>query len=246
VSEEEPVIIRKNNLFRLSGDLEQYPAGIIIPVYKPIEWTSTDVVRKIKFRAARYFRKKNIKVGHAGTLDPLATGVLVICLGRATKKSEQLQTVPKEYVAEFTFGATTPSFDREKEIDATFPFEHITRGDIEEALVHFTGEQDQVPPVFSAKFIDGSRAYDMARAGRTVKLKPSRITIYSMDLMNFDPPVASVRIKCSKGTYIRAVARDLGTALKSGAYMTALERVSAGGFDIADALSPDEVVGKVL
>ena len=160
--------IDKDNLQPLGGNIDDYPGGIVLPFDKPYRWTSADVVRKVKFIAQKHFHKKNLKVGHAGTLDPLATGVLLVCLGKATKQAEALQAEKKEYIAQIELGATTPCFDMEKEIDCTYPFEHITREMVEAAIPGFLGEQDQIPPVFSAKLIDGTRAYEMARAGEEV------------------------------------------------------------------------------
>ncbi len=202
---------------RLSGNLEDYPHGIVIPLDKPYGWTSADAVRKIKFMTQRYFGLKNIKVGHAGTLDPLATGILLICLGKATKVAEHLQAGEKGYIAEITFGSTTPSFDLEKEIDAYFPFEHINQELIEARLPLFLGEQNQIPPIFSAKLIDGKRAYEIARAGGNEEMKASKINIMELEVISYKAPVLILRIRCSKGTYIRSLARDLGSALESGA-----------------------------
>lgn len=234
--------IQKNSLQELSHNLEDYPGGIVLPLDKPLKWTSADAVRKIKFLAQKHFRQKNIKVGHAGTLDPLATGILLICLGKATKQAESLQSQPKEYIAEITLGATTPSYDLEKEIDATYPYEHITRDAVETVLANMTGEQDQIPPVFSAKLIDGIRAYEKARAGVEVEMKPSRITIYELEIIDFTLPVLVIRIKCSKGTYIRSLARDIGLALNSGGHLTGLTRSASGNFSIGNALEMDDIV----
>jgi tRNA pseudouridine55 synthase len=227
----------------LSDNLENYPEGIVIPLDKPYGWTSADAVRKIKFQAQRYFKLKNIKVGHAGTLDPLATGILLICLGKATKQAETLQAGEKEYLAEITFGSTTPSFDLEKEIDAYFPYEHITSGLINDTLKNFLGEQDQIPPMFSAKMVDGSRAYDIARSGGISELKPSRITIYDLEMISWKSPLLLLRVHCSKGTYIRSIARDLGTAMKSGGHLSGLIRVRSGEFIIKNCLKMEEIEG---
>ena len=180
----------------LSGNIDDYPQGIIIPVDKPYRWTSADVIRKIKFMAQRHFGKRNLKVGHAGTLDPLASGVLLVCIGKATKLAEELQAAPKQYLAGIAFGATTPSYDREKEIDAVFSLEGVSRESLEAALPQFIGEQWQIAPLFSAKNIDGVRAYEMARklykAGKPIDsslLKASRINIYSLKLTAYDIPL---------------------------------------------------------
>ncbi|MBE6230323.1 MAG: tRNA pseudouridine(55) synthase TruB [Bacteroidales bacterium] len=235
-------VIEKGSLQKLSHNIDDYPGGVVIPLDKPLKWTSADAVRKIKFLAQKHFRKRNIKVGHAGTLDPLATGVLLICLGKATKQAEALQAQQKEYIAEITLGATTPSYDLEKEIDATYPYEHITLDAVKRVLEEMVGEQDQIPPIFSAKLIDGTRAYEMARAGEEVVMKPARITIYALEIMDFSLPKLVVRVKCSKGTYIRSLARDIGAALDSGGHLTGLIRSASGGFTVSNSLSMEEVV----
>jgi len=226
----------------LSRNIEDYPAGFLLTVDKPYRWTSADVVRKVKFTLKRHFHH-DIKVGHAGTLDPLATGVLVICAGKTTKMAEQLQAEKKEYIAEITLGATTPSFDLEKEIDARFPFEHITKESVEELLIRMTGAQEQYPPIYSAKYIDGTRAYEKARQGEDVELKPAHIEIYDMELLDFDLPIIRIRVECSKGTYIRALARDIGSALDSGGHLSALRRTASGGFRIEDCLDMETFTG---
>lgn len=237
--------IDKDNLQPLGNNIDDYPGGIVLPFDKPYRWTSADVVRKVKFIAQKHFHKKNLKVGHAGTLDPLATGVLLVCLGKATKLAEMLQAEQKEYIAQIELGATTPCFDMEKEIDCTYPYEHITREMVEAAIPGFLGEQDQVPPVFSAKLIDGTRAYEMARAGEQVVMKPARITIYEMEILEFELPRLVLRIKCSKGTYIRSIARDMGKALGSGGYLSGLVRTQSGGFHVRKALSMEDV-GEIM
>ena len=305
----------------LSRNIEDYPEGIIIPIDKPYRWTSADVIRKVKFAAIRHFGKKNLKVGHAGTLDPLATGVLLVCIGKATKLAETLQSHDKEYVAGITFGATTPSYDLEKEIDRFFPHEHITADAVAEALPAFIGEQDQIAPLFSAKSVDGVRAYELARklyrtmersdsddplsSSRTVSLagsgmsspslpshgsddgadidaaakellRVSRINISELELVEFchdsrggrvsattaaetinqgasgrinvtdnsalGLPRAVVRMACSKGTYVRAFARDLGEALGSGAHLDSLQRSRSGIFRVEDALTVEQAI----
>ena len=224
----------------LSDKIEDYPEGIVILLDKPYRWTSADAVRKIKFQLQNHFHNKKIKVGHAGTLDPLATGILLICVGKATKMAETLQSHEKEYIATMEFGATTPSYDLEKEIDTFFPHEHITYKDIEHSIKQFIGEQEQIPPIFSAKLIDGVRAYELARAGEEVIMRPSTISISEIELLSFERPterpIAKIRIRCSKGTYIRAFARDLGLALGSGGYLTALTRTKSGNFNIDDSI----------
>ncbi len=233
--------VEKDTLRVLGTNIEEYPDGIVIPVDKPYRWTSADVVRKVKFIAQRHFHKKNLKVGHAGTLDPLATGVLLVCIGKATKQAEALQAEQKEYIASIELGATTPCFDLEKEIDKRYPYEHITREMVEGVLPRFIGEQEQVPPVFSAKLIDGTRAYEMARAGEEVVMKPARITIYELEIMEFELPRLVLRVKCSKGTYIRSLARDVGEALESGGHLTGLVRTASGGFSVEKALDMEDI-----
>ena len=268
----------------LSDNIGDYPEGIILPIDKPYRWTSADVIRKVKFAAARHFHKKNLKVGHAGTLDPLATGVLLVCIGPATKLAEELQRHDKEYIAGISFGATTPSYDLEKEIDRYYPYDHVTEETLRAVLPSFLGEQEQVAPLFSAKSVDGVRAYELARRqykqalregtdfshADTGLLSRQRIRIDAMELLSFRPegiasqalseeqgasrrinvtdnsalglPHADVRIACTKGTYIRALARDLGEALDTGAHLDALCRTRTGGFRIEDALTLDQAL----
>jgi tRNA pseudouridine55 synthase len=272
----------------LSRNIEDYPDGIIIPIDKPYRWTSADVIRKVKYAAIRHFGKKNLKVGHAGTLDPLATGILLVCIGKATKLAETLQSHDKEYIAGITFGATTPSYDLEKEIDRMFPYEHITAESILEVLPAFIGEQDQVAPLFSAKSVDGVRAYELARKlhkeGKTLDeaaqelIRTARINITELELLEFNAagsgcglknrvyqttitsassrinitdnsalglPHASIRMACSKGTYVRAFARDLGEALGSGAHLDSLQRSRSGIFKVEEALSVEQTLEKL-
>ena len=304
----------------LTRDIADYPEGIIIPIDKPYRWTSADVIRKVKYAAIRHFGKKNLKVGHAGTLDPLATGVLLVCIGKATKLAEELQSHDKEYVAGVTFGATTPSYDLEKEIDRFFPHEHISAESVENALPGFIGEQDQIAPLFSAKSVDGVRAYELARklykansessseqnseldTAAEQLLRLSKINITELELLNFamglasgesgfenratplaagggthevggvvfktaSPeaestnsassrinvtdnsalglPRAEIRMACSKGTYVRAFARDLGEALGSGAHLDSLQRSRSGIFRVENALSVEEAIQKL-
>lgn len=274
---------------RLSESIEDYPEGIIIPIDKPYRWTSADVIRKVKWAACRHFHKKNLKVGHAGTLDPLATGVLLVCIGKATKLAETLQKEGKEYLAGVSFGATTPSYDLEKAIDQEYPIEGVTELSIRKVLPQFLGEQEQVAPLFSAKSVDGVRAYELARKqyreahkektdvmtdfDHTVAgtLNKQVINISEMELLSFSPdgeeteliddglrpnprinvvdtsalhlPLAKIRIACSKGTYIRALARDLGESLGSGAHLNSLARTKSGGFTVENCLSVNEAMG---
>ena len=278
----------------LSESIEDYPEGIIIPIDKPYRWTSADVIRKVKWAACRHFHKKNLKVGHAGTLDPLATGVLLVCIGKATKLAETLQKEGKEYLAGVSFGATTPSYDLEKAIDQEYPVEGVTEESLREVLPRFLGEQEQIAPLFSAKSVDGVRAYELARKqyreahkektdvmtdfDHTVAetLNKQIINISEMELISFFPngkesgqessddglrpnprinvvdtsalhlPLATIRIKCSKGTYIRALARDLGEALGSGAHLNSLKRTKSGGFTVENSLSVNEAMGILI
>ena len=206
-----------------------FPEGYVAVIDKPLEWTSTDVVRKIKFRLNRMGYRK-IKVGHAGTLDPLATGILLVCIGRATKRVDELQAERKEYVAELMLGATTPSYDMEHPVDRTYPTDHITREKVLAALSSLTGERLQEPPVYSAKKIDGTRAYELARAGEEVAVRQALINIYEMEIVEYDLPRVRIRVRCSKGTYIRSLAGEIGQALGSGAHLTSLCRTRSGGF----------------
>jgi len=272
----------------LSGSIDDYPEGILIPVYKPYRWTSADVIRKLKWAACKHFGKKNLKVGHAGTLDPLATGVLIVCIGKATRLAETIQKEEKEYLAGISFGATTPSYDLEKAIDRMYPTDRVSEESVRLALKDSVGEQEQIAPLFSAKSVDGVRAYELARKqyrdARKDKtevmedfdhsiaetLHRQIITIYSAELVRFLPeglpaqvpqeglrpnprinvvdtsdlhlPHADIRIACSKGTYIRAFARDLGEALGTGAHLDSLCRTRSGGFRIEDALTVTEAM----
>lgn len=210
-----------------------FQAGQILAFDKPLTWTSFNLVAKVRWMISRHIGGK-IKVGHAGTLDPLATGVLIICTGKATKQIEQLQAGVKEYVATLKLGATTPSFDLEKDIDATYPTEHITLELVEQTLKQFVGEIMQVPPVFSAIKVDGKRAYDLARKGKDVELKAKPLRIDEIELLHYhqEQQELTIRVVCSKGTYIRALARDIGEALQSGAHLTALRRTRVGDIHV--------------
>lgn len=206
---------------------------------KPYEWTSFGLVAKVRYLLCKRLGVKKLKVGHAGTLDPLATGVLLVCTGKATKRIEELQAHTKEYVATLRLGATTPSFDLEKPVDAEYPTEHITREMVEETLVRFVGTIEQVPPVFSACKVNGSRAYDLARKGEEVELKAKTLVIDELELLRCELPEIVIRVVCSKGTYIRALARDIGEALHSGAHLTALRRMRIGDVKVEDCLKLD-------
>ncbi len=271
-----------------SRDIADYPEGIVLPIDKPFRWTSADVIRKVKYAAIKHFGKKNLKVGHAGTLDPLASGVLLVCIGAACKRAQELQDHEKEYLATLRFGATTPSYDLEKDADRFFPYEHITEEKVRAVLPSFLGEQEQVAPLFSAKSVDGVRAYELARklyrSGRLSELDSaalenlhrSRIVISEMELLSFRPagspalspveesvagtpsgrinladtshlglPEATIRIVCSKGTYIRALARDMGEALGSGAHLSTLIRTRTGSYSLSGAISLSEALSSL-
>ena len=222
----------------------EFPEGYVAVIDKPYEWTSADVVRKIKFQLRKCGYPK-IKIGHAGTLDPLATGILLVCIGRATKQVEALQSEEKEYVAELMLGATTPSGDMEHEVDQTYPTEHITREMVEEALKSLTGEREQLPPLYSAKKVQGVRAYEIARAGEEVELKRARINIYAMEILEYDMPRVKIRVECSKGTYIRSLAFEIGEELQSGAYLSSLRRTRSGEHSVELAHTLDEFMEKL-
>jgi len=215
--------------------------GEILYFNKPLRWTSFDLVNKFRYKLSRKLKVKKIKVGHAGTLDPLATGVMIICTGRATKRIEEFQYQTKEYVATLKLGETTPSFDLEKEVDAVYPTEHISRSMVEEVLTSFVGKIQQVPPVFSACKVDGKRAYDLARKGEEVELKAKTLVIDEIELLNCELPVIKIRVVCSKGTYIRALARDIGVALNSGAHLIALERTRIGDVTLDQCMNPEDI-----
>ena len=217
-----------------------FQEGVILAFDKPYRWTSFDVVGKVRWLICRHLGVKKLKVGHAGTLDPLATGVLIVCTGKATKRIEELQSGTKEYLATIRLGATTPSFDLEKPIDATYPTEHITREMVEQVLERFKGQIEQVPPTFSACKVDGKRAYKMARKGHEVELKPKTLVIDEIELTDCNLPDITVRVVCSKGTYIRALARDIGQALESGGHLIALRRTRVGDFKVEECLNPEK------
>lgn len=263
----------------LSRNIEDYPEGIIFAVDKPYRWTSADVIRKLKWAGCRCFGKRNLKVGHAGTLDPLATGILLVCIGKATKLAEQLQQHEKQYLASVSFGATTPSYDLEKEVDSFYPLEGVSEESLASILPNFIGEQDQVAPLFSAKSVDGVRAYETARkllresrlkgiayeeSEAVAALQTNHINISGIEMISFSNrqsptpvddgygrirvadisayqfPTAVLSVTCSKGTYIRALARDLGEALGSGAFLSGLRRIRSGFFTEKEALTIEE------
>ncbi|MDE5794750.1 MAG: tRNA pseudouridine(55) synthase TruB [Muribaculaceae bacterium] len=219
--------------------------GEIIGIDKPLGWTSFDAVKRVRGAIQRRLNVKKFKVGHAGTLDPLATGVLIICTGRSTRDIERLQNGTKEYIATIRLGATTPSFDLETEIDAEYPYEHITEEMIQEVLPNFVGNIMQVPPVYSAVKIDGKRAYKYARKGAEVELKAKPLVIDEIKMLPSILPELKLRIVCSKGTYIRALTRDIGKALNSGAHLTALCRTRVGNIRLEDCMSVDQAVEKI-
>ena len=218
-----------------------FVAGEIIPVYKPYTWTSFQIVNKVRYHLSKKYGIKRFKVGHAGTLDPLATGVLLLCTGKATKRIEELQKHTKEYEAEITLGATTPSYDMEHPVDATFPYEHITREMVENTLKQFIGDIAQRPPLFSACKVDGKRAYDLALKGSDMQLEPKQIRIDNIELLEFDLPKIRIRVTCGKGTYIRSLARDIGEALESGAYLSELTRTRVGEFKLTDCIKIEAI-----
>jgi tRNA pseudouridine55 synthase len=211
--------------------------GEIIYFNKPLRWTSFDVVNKVRYQIARFLEIKKIKVGHAGTLDPLATGVLIVCTGKATKRIHEFQSQTKEYIATLCVGATTPSFDLETKIDRTYETDHITKEWVEKTISTFVGNIEQIPPAFSACKIDGGRAYQLARKGQNVILKPKLLVIDEIELLSYHPQEIKIKVVCSKGTYIRALARDIGVALNSGAHLIRLERTRIGNITLNDCLN---------
>lgn len=216
-------------------------AGEVLFFNKPLTWTSFDLVNKFRYKLSRKLKVKKIKVGHAGTLDPLATGVMIVCTGKATKRIDEFQFQTKEYIATLKLGETTPSFDLEKEVDAVYPTEHITRELVEEVLKQFIGTIEQVPPVFSACKIEGKRAYELARNGEEVPLKAKTLVIDEIELLACELPVVKIRVVCSKGTYIRSLARDIGVALHSGAHLIALERTRVGDVTLDQCMNPEDI-----
>jgi tRNA pseudouridine55 synthase len=221
---------------------ETYLDGAVLYIDKPLTWTSFDVVNKIRMSLRHQLGIKKIKVGHAGTLDPLATGLVIICTGKATKQIMQFQDMDKAYIAQIRLGATTPSFDLETEIDHRYPWDHIDLEKIEQALVKLSGDQQQLPPVFSAKSVDGKRAYTMARKGKEVELKPQSVHISQLKLLASELPDITLQVDCSKGTYIRSLARDLGKMLESGAHLTGLRRTRIGPYSVDQAMSLENFI----
>ncbi|MCR5050824.1 MAG: tRNA pseudouridine(55) synthase TruB [Paludibacteraceae bacterium] len=215
--------------------------GEVLAFDKPLHWTSFDLVAKIRYALCKKLGRKKLKVGHSGTLDPLATGVVVVCTGKKTKLIDQLQYDVKEYEATLQLGATTPSYDMEQTVDVTYPTEHITRQLIDETIPHFVGEQWQTPPAYSAVWVNGKRAYELARKGEEVELKPKLLVIDEIEVLAFDAETMqlTIRVVCSKGTYIRALARDIGERLGSGAYLTALRRTRVGTIQVKDCYTID-------
>jgi tRNA pseudouridine55 synthase len=214
--------------------------GKVFLFNKPLYWTSFDLVNKVKSILKYQLKIKKIKVGHAGTLDPLATGLIIVCTGKETKNIESYQDQPKEYIAKLTLGATTPSYDLETEINARYPVDHIRKADLETILHEFQGTHMQMPPDFSARFVNGTRAYKLARMGETIALQPKEVSIHQISLISYTMPVIEIKVNCSKGTYIRSLARDIGIHLHSGAYLSGLVRTAIGNFFLKDALSIEE------
>lgn len=222
-----------------------FKEGEILLINKPLRWSSFDIVKKVRIAVCKLHQQKKFKVGHAGTLDPLATGLLVICTGKKTKEIDGFLQDDKEYIATVKLGATTPSYDLEKEIDETYPTDHITETLVKEALQSFVGEQEQLPPVFSAKKIDGRRAYKLARAGKEVKMRINMIEIKSIDLLSYSDLTIKIKVNCSKGTYIRSLAHDIGKKLNSGGHLIGLERTRSGTFNLDNAYDVFELVDQI-
>lgn len=225
-----------------------YRTGELLLINKPYTWSSFQAVNKLKHALKKHpsllvdDKLVHLKIGHAGTLDPLATGLLIICTGKKTKEISSFQDLPKEYTGTFFIGATTPCYDKEKEVDAVFPTEHITEQLVREVAKSFVGEQEQVPPMFSAIKVDGKRLYKLARVGEEIELKSRPVTILEFEITSCELPLVNFRIACTKGTYIRSIARDFGLALNSGAYLDALCRTKIGNFSIEDAKTPEEFI----
>lgn len=233
------------NIELLSGD-ECFIKGKILCIDKPLEWTSFQVVNKMRYMLCQKLKIKKLKVGHAGTLDPKATGLLIVCTGKATKGIDLIQAQKKEYIATIKLGATTPSLDLETEESERFETSHISQQLVEEALLSFTGTVEQVPPIFSAIRINGKRAYEHARKGEEVEMKSREITIPHIELLSYAQDEIKIRVECSKGTYIRSLARDIGAKLDSGGYLTGLIRTKIGDYTIENAISIEEFEAKLL
>jgi len=224
---------------------EDFLSGQVLLIDKPLYWTSFKVVNQLRWEIKNAFNIKKIKVGHAGTLDPLATGLLIICTGKMTKQIDNFQGRPKEYTGTFVLGSTTPSFDLETEINEIFPTAHITETSIHDATRQFIGDIEQFPPVFSAIKKDGVRLYKLARAGEEVDIKPRLVNISEFEITNIEGNNVDFRVVCSKGTYIRSLAHDFGKALNSGAYLSALRRIKIGDFNVNDAQTPAEFLKRL-
>lgn len=218
---------------------EDFQEGQVLLIDKPLHWSSFQAVNKVKWSLKKNLGLKKIKVGHAGTLDPLASGLLIICTGKFTKRIMELQGMEKEYTGTFYLGATTPSYDLETEVNQTFPIEHISDELIQETTKQFTGEIDQKPPVFSAIKKDGKRLYEHARKGEEVEIASRKVTVHEFEITRIALPEVDFKVVCSKGTYIRSLAYDFGTALNSGAHLIALRRTKIGEYDVANAITPD-------
>jgi len=225
--------------------LEDYKNGQVILIDKPLEWTSFQVVNKLRWHIRKHFNIKKIKVGHAGTLDPLATGLLIICTGKFTKKIEEYQGQIKEYTGEITLGATTPSYDMETEVNETYSINHITEDLIHSTAKNFMGEIEQKPPIFSALKKDGKRLYELAREGKTTEIKARKIIIEAFEITTINLPKITFRVVCSKGTYIRSLAYDFGRALNSGAYLSELRRTKIGNFNVKNSIKIEEFVANL-
>lgn len=223
----------------------EYAEGKVLYFDKPLHWTSFQLVNKIKFAIQKSEKTKKLKVGHAGTLDPLATGVMIICTGKATKRIESFQYQTKEYIASLHLGATTPSFDLEHPIDKEYPTEHIDAVMVEKCIKSFVGEIQQVPPVYSAVKVQGKRAFNYARQGEEVELKPKTLVIDEIEVLEFNMPILKIRVVCSKGTYIRALARDIGLALNSGAHLVGLIRTRIGETSLEKCMQIDDFIKQI-
>jgi tRNA pseudouridine55 synthase len=224
---------------------EDFQSGQVLLIDKPLTWTSFQAVNKLRWEIRQAFNIKKIKVGHAGTLDPLATGLLIICTGKMTKQINTFQGQDKEYIGTFVLGSTTPSYDLESEIDQTFPTEHISEELIHNTTKQFTGEIDQYPPVFSALKKDGKRLYEYARAGEAVEIASRKVSISTFEITKTDGLYIEFRVICSKGTYIRSLAHDFGKALNSGAHLSVLRRTKIGAYDVKNAISPEDFIGSL-